>query len=94
VCYNRGIGSNKFIFIYFLIKGMFLFKQLTTFLLSTLLVLGPLPSFARQYEVRGGNFPDGSTVQYLCEGKSSVKFLFTGPTGTKYQAELLCGDIA
>ncbi len=70
-----------------------MFKSLFTFLLIPLLAFGPLPGFARQSEIRGGSFPDGSTVQYLCEGKSSVKFLFTGPTGTKYQAELFCGDL-
>ena len=69
-------------------------KNIFTLLLATLMALGPLPSFARQAEVRGGSFPDGSTVQYFCEGKSSVKFLFTSAVGVKYQAELFCGDIA
>jgi len=70
-----------------------LFKALTLFLFSTLLVIGPLPSFARQAEVRRASFPDGSSVQFLCEGKTGVKFLFVSPVGTKYQAELFCGDI-
>lgn len=70
-----------------------MFKLLTSCLFSTLLVLGPLPSFARQAEVRSASFPDGSSIMFLCEGKSSVKILFVSPEGKRYQAVLFCGDI-
>ena len=70
-----------------------MFKFLTSCFFSTLLVLGPLPSFARQAEVRSASFPDGSNIMFLCEGKSSVKILFINPEGKRYQAELFCGDI-
>jgi len=57
------------------------------------LSFGPATGFARQSEVRGGSFPDGAKILYLCEGKSSVKFLFITPEKKTYTAELFCGDI-
>ena len=70
-----------------------MFKSLFTFLLISLLALGPVTGFAAQAEVREGSYPDGAKMLYLCEGRSSVKFMLTLPDGKVYQGELFCGTL-